>query len=107
MTVVVGARLVRCPPRWLLIRIETEDGIIGWGEAIGDLHEEVEAGLNAASKRIIDEDSNDISRIVERLMKGRFWRDGPVLNTVASAVEMALWDIKGKVANLREHPTAG
>ncbi len=96
MTAVVGARLVRCPPRWLLIRIETEDGIIGWGEAIGDLHEEVEAGLDAASKRIIGEDSSDISRIVERLMKGRFWRDGPVLNTVASAVEMALWDIKGK-----------
>jgi len=96
MTAVVGARLVRCPPRWLLIRIETEDGIIGWGEAIGDLHEEVEAGLDAASKRIIGEDSSNISRIVERLMKGRFWRDGPVLNTVASAVEMALWDIKGK-----------
>lgn len=96
MTTVVGARLVRCPPRWLLIRIETEDGIIGWGEAIGDLHEEVGAGLDAASKRIIGEDSSNISRIVERLMKGRFWRDGPVLNTVASAVEMALWDIKGK-----------
>jgi len=96
MTAVIGARLVRCPPRWLLIRIETDDGIIGWGEAIGDLHEEVEAGLEAASKRIIGEDSSNINRIVERLMKGRFWRDGPVLNTVASAVEMALWDIKGK-----------
>ena len=96
MTAVIGARLVRCPPRWLLIKIETDDGIIGWGEAIGDLHEEVEAGLEAASKRIIGEDSSNINRIVERLMKGRFWRDGPVLNTVASAVEMALWDIKGK-----------
>ncbi len=96
MTAVIGARLVRCPPRWLLIRIETDDGIIGWGEAIGDLHEEVEAGLEAASKRIIGEDSSNVNRIVERLMKGRFWRDGPVLNTVASAVEMALWDIKGK-----------
>lgn len=96
MTAVIGARLVRCPPRWLLIKIETDDGIIGWGEAIGDLHEEVEAGLEAASKRIIGEDSSNVNRIVERLMKGRFWRDGPVLNTVASAVEMALWDIKGK-----------
>jgi len=79
-----------------LIKIETDDGITGWGEAIGDLHEEVEAGLEAASKRIIGEDSSNVNRIVERLMKGRFWRDGPVLNTVASAVEMALWDIKGK-----------
>ncbi len=96
MTAVIGARLVRCPPRWLLIKIETDDGITGWGEAIGDLHEEVEAGLEAASKRIIGEDSSNVNRIVERLMKGRFWRDGPVLNTVASAVEMALWDIKGK-----------
>ncbi len=96
MSSITSARLVRCPPRWLLMRIETDEGLVGWGEAIGDLHEEVEAGLAAASERIIGEDSNDLNRIVDRLMRGRFWRDGPVLNTVASAVEMALWDIKGK-----------
>jgi len=93
---IISARLLRCPPRWLLLRIECEDGIIGWGEAIGDLHPEVEAGIENVESRIFGLDSNDTSAIVEILMKGRFWRDGPVLNTIASAVEMALWDIKGK-----------
>jgi galactonate dehydratase len=93
---IISARLLRCPPRWLLLRIECEDGIIGWGEAIGDLHPEVEAGIENVESRIYGLDSNDTSAIVERLMKGRFWRDGPVLNTIGSAVEMALWDIKGK-----------
>lgn len=96
MSLITSARLVRCPPRWLLMRIETDEGLVGWGEAIGDLHEEVEAGLDAVSEKIVGEDSKDLNRIVERLMKGRFWRDGPVINTVASAVEMALWDLKGK-----------
>ena len=93
---ITTARLVRCPPRWLLLRLESDEGIIGWGEAIGDLHPEVEAGIEAACERLIGLDSDDITSTLNMLIKGRFWRDGPVLNTIASAVEMALWDLKGK-----------
>ena len=41
MSQIRDARVVRCPPRWLLLRIETTDGEVGWGEAIGDLHDDL------------------------------------------------------------------
>ncbi|MCH2349368.1 MAG: hypothetical protein MK233_05535, partial [Candidatus Poseidoniales archaeon] len=86
--------MVRCPPRWLLLRVESDDGTVGWGEAIGDLHDEVEPALQALCERVVGREVDGIERIRQQLHKGRFWRDGPVLNTAVSALEMALWDIR-------------
>ena len=87
-----SATVVRCPPRWLLLRLESEDGEVGWGEAIGDLHEEVEAALEAMAGRVTGREIDGIERIRQEMHKGRFWRDGPVHNSALSALEMALWD---------------
>ncbi len=96
MTTIRSAICVRCPPRWLLLRVETDDGEIGWGEAIGDLHEEMEGALNAIGERVTGSSIHDITRIIEIQRKARFWRDGPVMDSALSALEMALWDLKGK-----------
>ena len=96
MTTIRSAVCVRCPPRWLFLRVETDDGEIGWGEAIGDLHEEVENALNALGERVEGNNIHDIAQTIETQRKTRFWRDGPVLETALSALEMALWDLKGK-----------
>ena len=90
MTTIRSAHCVRCQPRWLLLRVETDDGMIGWGEAIGDMHEEVEGALNALGERVVGSDIHDIIRTIEIQRKSRFWRDGPVLETALSALEMAL-----------------
>jgi len=102
-----SVEVVRCPPRWLLLRVETDDGEVGWGEAIGDLHEEVETALASAGEKIIGRDSSEIERIHQELLYGRFWRDGPILNTVAAAVEMALWDLHGKELGAPIHQLLG
>ena len=102
-----NAQVVRCPPRWLLLRVETTDGEVGWGEAIGDLHDEVEPALEAACNKIVGVDVNQIEKIRQELLYGRFWRDGPVLNTVAAAVEMALWDLLGKSMGAPVHELLG
>ena len=107
MTTIRSAVCVRCPPRWLLLRVETDDGEIGWGEAIGDLHEEVENALNAIGERVQGSSIHDITRIVETQRKARFWRDGPVLETALSALEMALWDLKGKQFGAPVHELLG
>jgi len=96
VTTIRSAVCVRCPPRWLLFRVETDDGEIGWGEAIGDLHEEVESALTAMGERVVGSSIHEITRTIETQRKARFWRDGPVLDTALSALEMALWDLKGK-----------
>ena len=105
--IIRSANVVRCPPRWLLIKIESEDGEVGWGEAIGDLHDEVEAALKSICKRITGREITGIERIKQEMHKGRFWRDGPVLNTAISALEMALWDLNGKIAGMPTYELLG
>ena len=107
MTTIRSAICVRCPPRWLLLRVETDDGEIGWGEAIGDLHDEVESALNAIGERVVGSSIHDITQTIETQRKTRFWRDGPVLDTALSALEMALWDLKGKQHGAPVHDLLG
>ena len=107
MTTIRSAVCVRCPPRWLLLRVETDDGEIGWGEAIGDLHEEVESALSAMGERVVGSSIHEITRTLELQRKSRFWRDGPVLDTALSALEMALWDLKGKQLGASIHDLLG
>ena len=107
MTTIRSAICVRCPPRWLLLRVETDDGEIGWGEAIGDLHDEVESALNAIGERVVGSSIHDITQTIEIQRKTRFWRDGPVLDTALSALEMALWDLKGKQHGAPVHDLLG
>ena len=107
MTTIRSAVCVRCPPRWLLLRVETDDGEIGWGEAIGDLHEEVEGALTAIGERVVGSNIHEITRTIETQRKARFWRDGPVLDTALSALEMALWDLKGKQLGASVHDLLG
>ena len=78
-----------------MLRIETDDGEVGWGEAIGVLHQEVEQALNAIGERVEGSPIHDITNLIQIQRKNRFWRDGPVLETALSALEMALWDLKG------------
>ena len=107
MTTIRSAVCVRCPPRWLLFRVETDDGEIGWGEAIGDLHEEVESALTAIGERVVGSSIHEITQTIETQRKARFWRDGPVLDTALSALEMALWDLKGKQLGASVHDLLG
>ncbi len=102
-----SVEVVRCPPRWLLLKVETDNGEVGWGEAIGDLHEEVEAALGAIGERVTGRYVDGIERLTQEMRKGRFWRDGPVLNTAISALEMALWDLKGKEFGAPIHQLLG
>jgi L-alanine-DL-glutamate epimerase-like enolase superfamily enzyme len=64
-----SASVIRCPPRWLLLRLESSDGEVGWGEAIGDLHEEVEPALKAMCDRVSGTHITGIERIKQEMHK--------------------------------------
>jgi L-alanine-DL-glutamate epimerase-like enolase superfamily enzyme len=87
----------------LLIKVETDQGIVGWGEAFPH---RVWAGIRSFVDTLIapvcvGSDPTDISRLMEKLFRHTYGvgRAGPVMYAL-SGLDIALWDILGKVANL-------
>ncbi|KAJ7757197.1 enolase C-terminal domain-like protein [Mycena maculata] len=84
-------------PRWLFVRVETEKGIVGWGEATLEGHTEaVEGSFADLRERFVGWDSANIEDIWQTAYRARFYRGGPVLMSTISGLDIALWDIKGK-----------
>ncbi|MEZ3436268.1 MAG: galactonate dehydratase [Lachnospiraceae bacterium] len=84
-------------PRWLFVKIETDEGITGWGEAVlegkGTV---VEEAVKVFGREIIGKNPMDIEHIFHLLYRGSFYRGGAILVSAISGIEQALWDIKGK-----------
>ncbi|TFY69569.1 hypothetical protein EVG20_g3109 [Dentipellis fragilis] len=89
--------IFRLPPRWLFVRVETTDGIVGWGEATLEGHTEaVEGAFDDLRERFVGWDADGIEDIWQHAYRARFYRGGPVLMSALSGLDIALWDIKGK-----------
>jgi galactonate dehydratase len=89
------------PPRWLFVRVESEDGATGWGEASLEGHAEaVDGAFEALRDRFIGHDPRRIEDIWQVAYRGGFYRGGPVLMSAIAGFEQALWDLKGKAVGL-------
>lgn len=84
-------------PRWMLLKVETDEGITGWGEpALEGKADVVEAAVKAFSELIRGEDPLRTEYLYQMMYRGSFYRGGAVLASAISGIEQALWDIKGK-----------
>jgi galactonate dehydratase len=89
--------LFKVPPRWLFLRLETDTGIIGWGEPVLEGRADtVAAAVKELMPYVKDKEASDIEDIFQVLYRGGFYRGGPILTSAISGIEQALWDIKGK-----------
>lgn len=87
----------RVAPRWLFVKVTTDDGLVGWGEASLEGHAEaVEGALVSLRDRLLGTDPDRIEDAWQTGYRGGFYRGGPVLGSAASGIDQALWDIKGK-----------
>ncbi|MBS0226451.1 MAG: galactonate dehydratase [Proteobacteria bacterium] len=94
---IVRIETFRTPPRWLFVRVETESGAVGWGEASLEGHAEAVEGAYAALRdRFIGTDAANIEDIWQTAYRLGFYRGGPVLMSALSGLDQALWDIKGR-----------
>jgi galactonate dehydratase len=85
------------PPRWLFVRVETDDGAVGWGEAsLEGWAEAVDGAFEALKDRFIGHDAFAIEDIWQVAYRGGFYRGGPVMMSAISGLDQALWDLKGK-----------
>ncbi|MCP2165037.1 D-mannonate dehydratase ManD [Goodfellowiella coeruleoviolacea] len=110
MKIVDAKVIVTCPGRnYVTLKITTEDGVTGIGDATLNGRElSVAAYLTEhVCPLLIGRDAHRIGDIWQYLYKGAYWRRGPVTMTAIAAVDVALWDIKGKVAGLPVYQLLG
>ncbi|WP_407256998.1 enolase-like domain-containing protein [Klebsiella quasipneumoniae] len=99
--------------RPIFARIYTDEGITGIGEAglaYGTASESVAPMmLKLAERFLIGKDPNDTETLWEHMLRRSFWAQGggPVIFGAMSALDSALWDIKGKAAGLPVHRLLG
>ncbi len=95
-------------PRWIFVKISTDEGIEGWGEMIsGTKTETVVAGAYEIGNRfLVGQNPFAIERLFQEMHRS-FFRGGPINGTIVSGLEMALWDIKGKSLNVPVYELLG
>ncbi len=96
------------PPRWLFLKIETDEGISGWGEPVMEGRAAtVEAAVREFADVLIGRDPRRIEDIWQTLYRGTFYRGGPILMSAIAGIDQALWDIKGKALGVPVHELMG
>lgn len=82
---------------WVFVKVETSDGIHGFGESTLEYKEKAVVGaIRDLERALIGKDPANIEAIFHDCVRDAYWRGGAVLSSALSGIEMALWDIKGK-----------
>ena len=82
---------------WTFVKVETDEGIYGWGEASLGTQEMALTGCIEDLKRlVIGRNPLEIEKMRFEVYRDIYWKGGPVLMSAISGIEMAMWDIMGK-----------
>jgi galactonate dehydratase len=82
---------------WVFVKISTDAGVTGWGEMLKDDAKACAAGALEVGNYLIGQDPNRVVHHWQAIHRGAFYRGGPIKTAISSGIDMALWDIKGKV----------
>ena len=96
------------PPRWLFLKVETDEGIVGWGEPVLEGRvATVAAAVEELSDYLVGQDPRRIEDLWTVMYRGGFYRGGPVLMSALAGIDQALWDITGKAHGVPVHELTG
>ncbi|MGI8769423.1 MAG: galactonate dehydratase [Propionibacteriaceae bacterium] len=98
----------KVPPRWLFVRIGTDEGVTGWGEPVVEGRADtVRACVGELSPLLIGQDPLRIEDHWQVMTKSSFYRGGPIMSSAVAGLDQALWDICGKVLGVPVHVLLG
>ncbi len=98
----------RVPPRWMFLRMETDEGLVGWGEPVVEGRaRSVEAAVAEIGGQLIGKDPARINDHWQTLYRGAFYRGGAVFMSAIAGIDQALWDIKGKALGVPVYQLLG
>ncbi len=93
---------------WVFVKVYTDEGIDGVGEATLEYKEKALLGaLEHIKEYLVGKDPRDIEKHWHTVYRDAYWRGGAVLMSALSAVEMAMWDILGKSLNVPVYTLLG
>ncbi|ABK73361.1 galactonate dehydratase [Mycolicibacterium smegmatis] len=96
------------PPRWLFLRIETDEGLVGWGEPVLEGRAAtVAAAVEELSDYLIGQDPGQIEDLWTVMYRGGFYRGGGIHMSALAGIDQALWDLKGKTLGVPTHELLG
>lgn len=105
---IVGYETFLVAPRWQFVRIDTDEGISGWGEPIVEGRAEaVQGAVTALMEYLVGADPLRIEEHWQVMAKGGFYRGGAVLSSALAGIDQALWDIKGRFHEVPVHELLG
>ena len=96
------------PPRWCFLKVETDEGIVGWGEPVveGRAHT-VAAAVAELADYVVGKDPRQVEDHWTVLYRGGFYRGGSVHMSALAGIDQALWDIKGKALGVPVYELLG
>lgn len=112
MAKITAVRVIRtrADGSWIIVKVLTDQpGLYGIGSA-SDYYQPgavIAAIEQSLAPRLIGRDAGHIEDIWQSTYSSGYWRNGSILNTALGGIDMALWDIKGKEANMPVHALLG
>ena len=95
---------------WVFVKVLTDQpGLYGWGEATLEWHTRAVVGaIEDLSELVVGEDPTRIEHLWQMMYRQHFWHGhGIIRSTAIAGIDLALWDIAGKVSNLPCHKLWG
>ena len=97
---ITNMTLYKVPPRWLFLKVETDEGITGWGEPIIEGRADtVRTAVEEFKNYLLGKNPMTIEDHWQYMYRSGFYRGGPEVMSAISGIDQALWDIKGKYYN--------
>ena len=95
-------------PRWLFLKLHTDEGLVGLGEPILEGRAKTCAQAVAELEPyLIGKDPRKVVHHWQAMYRHAFYRGGPLLTSALSGVEHALWDLAGKAADMPVYAMLG
>ena len=105
---------IKCYPVWVghrnlcLVKVETDEGLFGWGESGLSSREKAVAGaIEHFREFLIGKDATRIGALWQEVYRSQYFEGGRVLTAALSAIDIALWDIAGKALEVPTHRLLG
>lgn len=105
---ITAIRAYPFPPRYAIVRVATDEGLVGYGEVTLEGRVATQIALvDELSRRIMGEDPRRVGFLWRKMVIGDFYRQGPHFFSAVSGIEQALWGILGKSLGVPVHTLFG